>query len=81
MVDEVNEWEWEQQLKDAIDASGMTNLDVAAETARLDEESGCGRVTAGQISRFRRGERSLSFRSAALVATVVGGRIVWFPVR
>lgn len=77
----VNEWDWEQQLRDAIDASGMTNLDVAAQTAELDAESGGGGVTPGQLSRFRRGERSLTFRSAALVAFVVGGRMMWFPVR
>lgn len=75
----VNEWDWEQQLRDAIDASGMTNLDVAAGTAELDADR--GGVTPGQLSRFRRGERSLTFRSAALVAFVVGGRMMWFPVR
>ena len=51
----------EAQLKEAIEASGLNQ-------PRLAELSG---VDQGQISRFMRGERTLTLESASKIATVL----------
>jgi len=71
----VNSWDWEAQLREALEASGESNLQVSLRTTELDQDR--GGVSAGQLSRFRRGERSLTFRAAALVAVVLGGKLAF----
>jgi hypothetical protein len=69
----VNSWDWEQQLRDALEASGENNLQISLRTSELDR----GGVSPGQLSRFRRGERSLTLRAAGLVASVIGGKLTF----
>lgn len=70
-----NSWDWEQQLRDALEASGENNLQISLRTSELDLDR--GGVSPGQLSRFRRGERSLTLRAAGLVASVLGGKLTF----
>ena len=66
MSDRKNKSEWQTLMREAIEKSGMTLLEIAARTG----------VSQSQLSRFTRGERNITFPTAEKIGKLLGLELV-----
>ncbi len=66
MSDRKNKSEWQTLMREAIEKSGMTLLEIADRTG----------VSQSQLSRFTRGERNITFPTAEKIGKLLGLELV-----
>lgn len=62
MMNRKNKSDWQTLMRDAIEKSGLTLLEIAHRTG----------VSQSQLSRFTRGERNITFPTAEKIGKLLG---------